>query len=309
MAFQSVRLEMITSGPSPRSRGLDRRHVDVLAQLDGAVLPPILLRRNTLQIVDGRHRYEAARQRGDTHIAVAFFDGTAEEAFAVAVRRNIEHGLPLTLDERKAAATRILTSLLDRSDRWVASVTGLSPTTVGVLRHQCSTVHSGQLDRRVGADGRSRPVNALEGRRRVQELILESPESSLRTIARQAGVSPSTVREVRLRLASDGALGSDEIPPPPRVPVDPPMAESLDALLAQMRRDPSLRFNDSGRELLHWISRNTADIGRLRALVEQCPPHTTLLLVEFARVCQASWRSLAEDLENRGQTPNSCPER
>jgi ParB-like chromosome segregation protein Spo0J len=61
--------------------------VDVLAQLNGAALPLILLRRNTLQIVDGRHRYEAAQQRGDTHIAVAFFDGTAEEALAVAVRR------------------------------------------------------------------------------------------------------------------------------------------------------------------------------------------------------------------------------
>lgn len=87
-----------------------------------------------MRIIDGAHRVRAAQLRGRSHIEARFFDGSAADAFVLAVESNISHGLALTLAERSAAAERILASHPHWSDRAIASSTGLSAHTVASLR-------------------------------------------------------------------------------------------------------------------------------------------------------------------------------
>jgi hypothetical protein len=87
---------------SPRLGGENRDHIRLLADAT-APLPPILVHRSTMRVIDGMHRLRAAMLRGATEIAVEFFDGTEAEAFARAVRENVAHGLPLSRSDREAA--------------------------------------------------------------------------------------------------------------------------------------------------------------------------------------------------------------
>jgi len=85
-------------------------------------------------IIDGVHRVQAAILRGQKEIDAEFVDGSSEDAFVLAVRVNVDHGLPLSLADRKAAAERILDTHPDWSDRAIAAAVGLSHKTVGAIR-------------------------------------------------------------------------------------------------------------------------------------------------------------------------------
>uniref|UniRef100_UPI0018F18D1C ParB/RepB/Spo0J family partition protein n=1 Tax=Actinomadura logoneensis TaxID=2293572 RepID=UPI0018F18D1C len=191
---------------SPRLRGEDREHVFRLVGVE-TPLPPILVHRPTMRVIDGMHRLRAAMLRGDTHIEAVYFDGTAAEAFARAVELNIAHGLPLTIADRRAAAARILAAEPDSSDRAIAARTGLSARTVAAVRR--STAQVPHSNARVGADGRARPVDGAGGRRLAAQIIQARPEASLREVARKAGISLSTAHDVRKRLLQ----GRDPVPP------------------------------------------------------------------------------------------------
>ncbi|GAA4214177.1 ParB N-terminal domain-containing protein [Microbispora amethystogenes] len=189
--------ELVLKG-SPRSAGEDAEHARALAELDSeAELPPIVVQRGTNRVIDGIHRVRAARLRGEWAIRARYFDGDDAGAFVLAVESNVRHGLPLSLADRKSAARRILREHPGWSNRAVASVVGLSPKTVGALREQ----HGAQVTEvRIGRDGRVRPVSAASGRERAREILLRDPTSSLRTVSAAAGVSPGTVRSVRMQL-------------------------------------------------------------------------------------------------------------
>lgn len=58
-----VRISALLPGDSPRTEGIDGEHVARLAAVDER-LPPILVRRSDLAVVDGRHRLRAARAQG-----------------------------------------------------------------------------------------------------------------------------------------------------------------------------------------------------------------------------------------------------
>ena len=79
---------------SPRLAGQDTDHVRVLSQADS--LPPIIVQRGTMRVIDGMHRLRAAQLRGEKQIAVRFFEGSDDLAFVLAVHANTAHGLPLT---------------------------------------------------------------------------------------------------------------------------------------------------------------------------------------------------------------------
>jgi hypothetical protein len=53
---------------------------------------------------------------------------------------------------------------------------------------------------RIGRDNRLRPVNSDLVRERVAEAIRAQPDASLRSVAATVGVSPETVRSVRMSL-------------------------------------------------------------------------------------------------------------
>jgi ParB-like chromosome segregation protein Spo0J len=301
-------VDSLKLGDSPRLSGENEDHARTLAQ-SGAPLPPILVHRPSMRVIDGAHRLLAAKLRGDTSIEARLFDGDDDEAFMLAVRANVAHGLPLTLADRTAAAIRILDRDPRRSDRTIGAMTGLAASTVAGIR-QRSTVRSEQLNARVGSDGRVRPLNSAVGRRRVSALLEVKPDASMREIAREAGVSPATVHDVRRRLTR----GEDPIPAgrdirqrresgevqtrPPAEP-GPKRDEGSDPLviLRNLHRDPSLRFTESGRALLVWMTAHCRDLDRWREYVDRVPPHGRIRVAELARRCGQAWNAFARELE------------
>ncbi|MEE3922534.1 ParB/RepB/Spo0J family partition protein [Micromonospora sp. BRA006-A] len=122
--MQLLPIACLRAADSPRLAGEDDLHAQTLAETD-APLPPILVHRGTMRVIDGMHRLRAAVLRGETQIAARLFDGTVEAAFVLAVQANVTHGLPLSLADREAAAQRILRSHPHWSDRAVATAAGL----------------------------------------------------------------------------------------------------------------------------------------------------------------------------------------
>ncbi|MFL6144180.1 MAG: streptomycin biosynthesis protein [Labedaea sp.] len=259
--------------------------------------PPIVVHRATMRVVDGMHRVRAAMLRGDDEIAVRFFDGAAADAFVLAVRMNVQRrGLPLSLGDRRGAATRILGSHGQWSDRAIASVTGLSHKTVGAIRRR-STGEFAQLSGRVGLDGRIRPVDGDQRRREVGELLVRLPDASLREIARVAGVAPATVRDVRAGLRP----GDGPAPPVPHGGSGaglrgrgPP-----DTILPTLMGDPSLRLSAPGHVLLRLLVASTVVSRRRAWLIGGIPPHCAAHVAAAARGCARVWLDLAGQIEAR----------
>lgn len=306
---------------SPRLAGEIEEHARTLAESDAA-LPPIVVHRATMRVVDGMHRLRAAGLRGDQHIEVRLVDGTAEDAFVLAVKLNAEHGLPLSRQDRTAAAQRIIESHPQWSDRRIASVTGLSPGAVGSLRSRAD-VPVAQLSLRTGRDGRNRPVNGAAGRIAASRIIAETPGASLREIASRAGVALATARDVRNRMR----LGQDPVPPklrpseagcPAAAPGEreadrpepaPPVVVS-ESVLARMRRDPSLRMSQTGRALLHLLASHLLTDEQRQDLIAGVPAHRAADVAHAARLCADRWLQFATDIEvRRAQDGSAEPER
>jgi hypothetical protein len=57
-----------------------------------------------MRVIDGMYRLLAARMRGDSEIEARFFEGDDASSYVLAVKSNVEHGLPLSLADRKVAA-------------------------------------------------------------------------------------------------------------------------------------------------------------------------------------------------------------
>lgn len=201
-----VPTDTLAVGSSPRLEGEDSAYARTLAMTEG-VLPPILVHHPTMRVIDGGHRLAAARLAGRDDIAVRLFHGSVEQADLLSVACNIIHGRPLSTSDRVFAAGRIVGNHPDWSDRSIASLTGLSAYRVAQIRKDGGS-ESSSGDTRVGQDGRVRPLNAAEGRELACRLMRQEPEASLRRIARQAGISPATVADVRRRLLR----GDDPVP-------------------------------------------------------------------------------------------------
>lgn len=311
--FTAVPISSLLPSDQLRMNGENREHVNVLAQVDGP-LPPILVHRPSMRVIDGMHRLRAAQCRGQTEITVQFFHGTEQDALVLAVEANIAHGLPLTLAERKAAAARIIVSHRQWSDRKIASVTGLAPSTVGALR-KFSTGVAGHANTRIGRDGSERPLDAAAGRAHVVKLMAEKPDASIREIARIAGVAPSTAHDVRNRLRE----GKDPVPlrkhggrrttsfPEPDDDVPGPRCGAVQSArngsgslpLDHLKLDPALRYSEAGRALLRLLQAQTVIEQASTTLVTAVPAHTAKAVAELAHRAAETWRSFAAQLEQR----------
>src|SRR5262245_17675514 len=105
----TVPIRSLVPSQSLRINGEHKDHVRTLAETDDK-LPPIVVHRTTMQVIDGMHRLRAAVLRGREHIDVEFFEGDEEDAFVLAVKLNARHGLPLSPADRAAAVVRIINS-------------------------------------------------------------------------------------------------------------------------------------------------------------------------------------------------------
>ncbi|MEV0130337.1 ParB N-terminal domain-containing protein [Dactylosporangium sp. NPDC050688] len=352
-----VQIEQLLPADSPRLDGENEAHARMLAESESE-LPPILVHRATMRIIDGMHRLRAAVLRGRDTVDVRFFDGPASAVFALAVETNIAHGLPLSLRDRESAAARILAEHPECSDRAIARVSGLSSKTVGAIRRR-SAGDGPQVTARIGHDGRVRPLNSADGRRTASAYIAAKPDASLREIARDAGISIATARDVRERIkrgddpipAAQRRTNPAAAPPaasPPAAPSAVPSAvpsvapdaapkavpsaapdagsnavpaaepgtstvtrlrprrgpyvSSLDrakSVVAQLCKDPSLRFSESGRTLLRWLDSRVAEMEACDRLFDAAPVHSSYLLIEFAQCYGNNWHVLADQLKTR----------
>ena len=103
----SVALARLVVKRSIHEAGVNQELVHRLMRLGGR-WPPILAHETTGVVTDGVHRVAAARMLGLLRIDASLFSGGPNAALIEFVRRNVQHGLPLTLRERKWAASRVL---------------------------------------------------------------------------------------------------------------------------------------------------------------------------------------------------------
>lgn len=296
---------------SPRTAGLDVSYARTLAESE-TPMPPILVHRATMTVIDGAHRLHAAALRGSGRIPVRFFTGTRQEAALLAVAVNVRHGWPLSQADRAAAVEQVLGLRPHWSDRAVAATCGLSAKKVSQIRAGLSAAVA--CERRTGLDGRSRPLNAAQARELAGRLLTDDPSASLRVIARRAGLSPATVADVRNRLRQ----GHDPVPPTLRrspaartaartaarasaraaEPAELPEITSAELLTIfdSLRRDPSLRLSEVGRNLLRMLdacSMVTRDWERINStLPAHCRGQMSKLMNGYAGL----WQLFADEL-------------
>ena len=306
-----------------RSGGLDDDHVAALSELDGRWPPLLVWAENPHVVLDGAHRLAAARRLGHTSVRVVVFHGGADEAYVEAVRRNIGHGLPLSVGDRTRAGEQILARHPDWSDRRIAEACALSPHTVARLRasqpkgrtpaltavaRAATTRPAGkakkpsaltspgreetarvvEIESRLGRDGRCRPAQPGLIRERVLEALQANPTGSLREIASVAKVSPETVR--RIRREFDGGPPAT-IGVIPRVPPAP---------LADWGDDPAMSTSPELSALVEWL-RRTEPGSELTSHVGAAPLSRVYELADEARRRAAFWGAFATALEARAR--------
>ncbi len=317
-AVVTVPVLSLRPADSPRLNGEDKAHIARLAELE-TPLPPILVDRRTMRVIDGMHRLMAASLQGRETISVLFFDGSEADIFLRGVQENVAHGLPLSQADRRAAAERIIASHPQMSDRAIGHSVGLAAKTVAAIRSSSEEIP--QSNARVGRDGKVRPLDSGLGRRRAAELLTQQPDASLRDVARAAGISPATVLDVRKRLergespvpqrpaanaarngasasgaeanaGSDGSIrfGSRALPPP-----DPA------ATVEKLMRDPSLRNTEHGKGMLRLLHVNAVCAEQLPATAAAVPPHCVGLVVQLARQYAKMWQDFARELDGRAR--------
>jgi ParB-like chromosome segregation protein Spo0J len=310
----AVPILSVRPGESPRLEGEDKAHVTRLADAE-TLLPPILVDRRTMRVIDGMHRLLAASLKGQDTVDVVFFDGSPAQAFLLGVEANVRHGLPLSQGDRRAAASRIVSSHPHLADRAIGESTGLAARTVAAIRR--STDALPQLTTRVGRDGRVRPLDGAAGRRHAAAVLAEHPGASLREVARRAGVSPATARDVRSRLecGEEPTLGRarpdrgrGQAMRGRRVPAlvasaasGSRTAPSTPAAVERLMRDPALRHNEQGRQLLRLLQLNAVGSKDLSGVIEAVPPHCTIIVGQIARHYAQMWMGFARELDERAR--------
>jgi ParB-like chromosome segregation protein Spo0J len=322
-AVVSVPLLSLRPADSPRLNGEDKAHIARLAETE-TPLPPILVDRRTMRVIDGMHRLMAASLQGRETIDVTFFVGSEMDVFLRAVKENIAHGLPLSHADRRAAAERIIASRPHMSDRAIGHTVGLAAKTVAAIR-KSSSGETPQTNARVGRDGRVRPPDSGAARRRASELLKQQPDASLRDVARAVDISPSTVLDVRRRMER----GESPVPEKPAVNVarkradaegaeahtesEGASAQSIgfrsraaaplgpDAAVERLLRDPSLRNNERGQRMLRLLHVNAVGAKQLPDAAVAVPPHCVGIVAVLAREYAKMWQEFARELDGRAR--------
>ncbi|GAB6899207.1 hypothetical protein [Kineosporia succinea] len=302
-----VPLEAIRPGPGLRLGGLDQQHVERLVEvLDD--IPPILLNRASLELIDGAHRVAAALHAGRHTITAKLVSGSELDLLSLSLSANARHGLPLTRADRRQAVARVLELSPDLSNRHVATLAGVSPGTVARVR-TCSTVPTGQSNTpagevvRRGADGRRRPLSTEAGKLVARELFLANPEATQRQVAAAAGISLGTAHRVHRELLSSG--DPQPVPASPELRMvtgamdDLPAAALPSILLERLVRDPAMCRTAGGRELLARLRGMVLTGDDSNRLTLGVPAHRLDATVRLIRQAARAWMIMARDLEAR----------
>jgi hypothetical protein len=118
-------------------------------------------------LLDGRNRLDAAERAGVPvvdrrgnlvvrHEVITHHDKFDAWAFVVSANLHRRH---LNAEQRRDLAAKLLKEMPGRSDRATARLAGVSPTTVGKVRHDLEAVGGvSKLDTRIDAIGRQQPA-------------------------------------------------------------------------------------------------------------------------------------------------------
>jgi hypothetical protein len=277
--------------------------------------PPIVVWGDDCVVIDGAHRVEAARRLGHFTVRAVRFIGTRDEAFIESVRRNVKHGLPLSVGDRRRAALRVLARNPEWSDRRIASLCGLSGKTIARLRregHGAGDVVV-PMERRVGRDGKLRPVRSKEIHDRIRRALEENPGGSLRFVAAIAGASPETVRTVRARMNVADQLSDrtvDFLSPVTQLPemhagpmfdyleTAEPAAEVSEGRSDTWLSDAALNTCGDGGGFARWFTETNVSDDWHR-FVWTIPVGRVYEVVDEARRRAATWTAFASILESR----------
>jgi hypothetical protein len=151
----------------PLATAEERRVLDGDLRRCGQKVPVVLVRvaGGPPQLVDGRHRLDLQEGAGVQVVNVAgnvlvphqiidVADDKEAEALSLSLNAHRRH---LKLEQRRQLIRDQLKENPRQSDRQIAEKVKASPTTVGKERTKMeATVHSGQLPKRVGRDGKAR---------------------------------------------------------------------------------------------------------------------------------------------------------
>jgi hypothetical protein len=209
----------------PRS-GLDHSRVadfiDLYSEGGARALPPLEVvvdQDGNALLCDGHHRLEALDQLG-TEEALAFVTEVSagqdplEVAFERAVAASAASAKPLTRPEKRKAVVRLIRADASRSDREVARIACVSPTTVGKIRRELSTPESNGIadgddagDRYMATTGAKelarRAFRALERIREAKGLGIADRLLGDRTSERFAHVLADTFGDEALERAME----------------------------------------------------------------------------------------------------------
>ncbi len=322
----AIRLDDLTLADSLRAGGLNRRHVEGLAEVERD-WPAILVWGPENAVIDGYHRVAAARSLGMKAIRVERFTGTAEQAFIEAVQRNVKHGLPLTVRDRVHAARRVLEHQPRWSDRRIAALCGLAPSTVSRVRSEAAAENLGAMQppTRVGADGIVRPSSPGEARKRVVTALKKNPTASLRAIATIADVSHETVRAVRRSLyastessneeatatRSHGAAKRNQASSAP-IPIRPDAVLVGSPTPEESSSDSALSSCESAGHLLDWFATGSS-VYEWPEYVNRVPLSRIYEVADESRRRADSWLNFAAHAggplgdTNGGRLPTTIP--
>jgi ParB-like chromosome segregation protein Spo0J len=121
--------------------------IDLYAEGGVSALPPLEVvadQEGNVVLCDGHHRYAALVHLGVEEAPAFVIEVPPEHdlvqvAFERAVTISATSAKPLSRAERRAAVVRLLRADPSRSDREVARVAGMSPTTVGRIRREVAS--------------------------------------------------------------------------------------------------------------------------------------------------------------------------
>lgn len=295
----NVPVAVLVPGFQLRGAGTDPRHVEILAKVArSSPLPPILVQKNGMRVIDGLHRCAAARLRGEVTVSAHVIECTDAEALIFAIKANTMHGLPLSRADRMASAELTLARYPGWSDRAIAELAGLSAKTVAGIRKNLAA--GSPAGKRLGRDGRWRPLRSDDGRERAARYIAAHPQAPLRQVAREVGVSLGTAHSVRDRMRRGDTRSAAGQGPP--VPV-PAMPLTWSSLSLKLESDPALRYTEQGRAFLRWMAYHAVQESEWSKFVDAIPSHWRLDVSHVAMAVGREWRQFANRLRDGG-TPN-----